>query len=59
MRICGQGPAHSLVGLLTIDFDNKHFYLAYGSTANFQFRIPIAKIDISKEREGPGDRSGP
>ena len=34
-------------------------YLAYGSTANFRFRGPIAKINISKEREGYGDRSGP
>ena len=34
-------------------------YLAYGSTANFQFQGPIAKINISKEREGYGDRSGP
>ena len=34
-------------------------YLAYGSTANFRFRGPITKINISKEREGPGDRSGP
>ena len=34
-------------------------YLAYGSTANFRFRGPIAKIYISKEREGHGVRSGP
>ena len=34
-------------------------YLACGSTANFQFRGPIAKIYISKEREGYGVRSGP
>ena len=34
-------------------------YLAYGSTANFRFRGPIAKINISKERKDYGDRSGP
>ena len=34
-------------------------YLAYGSTANFRFRGPIAKINISKERQDYGDRSGP
>ena len=34
-------------------------YLAYGSTANFQLRGSIAKIYISKEREGHGVRSGP
>ena len=34
-------------------------YLAYGSTANFRLRGPIAKINISKEQEGYGDRSGP
>ena len=34
-------------------------YLAYGSTANFRFRGPIAKNNIPKEREGYGDRSGP
>ena len=34
-------------------------YLAYGSTANFRFRGPIAKINISKERESHGVRSGP
>ena len=33
-------------------------YLAYGSTANFRFRGPIAKIYISKDREGYGVRSG-
>ena len=33
--------------------------LAYGSTANFRFRGPIAKINISKVRKGYGDRSGP
>ena len=33
--------------------------LAYGSTANFQFRGPIAKINISKERQDYGDCSGP
>ena len=33
-------------------------YLAYGSTANFRFLGPIAKIYISKEREGYGVRSG-
>ena len=33
-------------------------YLAYGSTANFRFRGPIAKINILKEREGYGNRSG-
>ena len=34
-------------------------YLAYGSTANFQFRGLIAKINISNEREAYGDHSGP
>ena len=34
-------------------------YLAYGSTANFRFRGSIAKINISKERQDYGDRSGP
>ena len=35
-------------------------YLAYGSTANFRFRGPIAKINnISKERQDYGDRCGP
>ena len=34
-------------------------YLAYGSTANFRFRGPIAKIYISKEWEGHGICSGP
>ena len=34
-------------------------YLAYGSTANFLFRGPIAKINISKECQDCGDRSGP
>ena len=34
-------------------------YLAYGSTANFPFRDPIAKINISKERQDYGDCSGP
>ena len=34
-------------------------YLAYGSTANFLFHGPIAKINISKERQDYGDRSGP
>ena len=34
-------------------------YLAYGGTANFRFRGPIAKINISKERQDYGDRSGP
>ena len=34
-------------------------YLAYGSTANFRFRGPIAKIYISEEREGYGVRSDP
>ena len=34
-------------------------YLAYGSTANFRFQGPIAKINISKERQDYGDRSGP
>ena len=33
-------------------------YLAYGSTANFRFRGSIAKINISKERQDYGDRSG-
>ena len=33
-------------------------YLTYGSTANFRFLGPIAKIYISKEREGYGVRSG-
>ena len=33
-------------------------YLAYGSTANFRFLGTIAKIYISKEREGYGVRSG-
>ena len=33
-------------------------YLAYGSTANFRFLGPIAKIYISKEREGYGVPSG-
>ena len=35
-------------------------YLAYDSTANFQFQGPIAKINnISKERQDYGNRSGP
>ena len=34
-------------------------YLAYGSTANFRFRGLVAKINISKEREGYVDRFGP
>ena len=34
-------------------------YLAYGNTANFRFRGSIAKINISKERQDYGDRSGP
>ena len=34
-------------------------YLTYGSTDNFRFRGPVAKINISKERDGYGDRSGP
>ena len=34
-------------------------YLAYGSTANFRFRGRIAKINISKEWQGYGDRSSP
>ena len=34
-------------------------YLAYGSTANFRFRGPIAKINISKEPQDYGDHSGP
>ena len=34
-------------------------YLAYGSTANFLFLGSIAKINISKERQDYGDRSGP
>ena len=34
-------------------------YLAYGSTANFRFRGSIAKLNISKERQDYGDRSGP
>ena len=34
-------------------------YLAYGSTANFKLRGPIAKINISKELQGYGDRSDP
>ena len=32
--------------------------MAYGSTANFLFLGPIAKIYISKEREGYGVHSG-
>ena len=34
-------------------------YFAYGSTANFWFRYPIASLNISKESTGYGDRSGP
>ena len=34
-------------------------HLAYGSTVKFPFQDPIAKINISKERQGYGDRSGP
>ena len=34
-------------------------YLAYGSTANFRFRGQIASINIPKESQGYGDRSGP
>ena len=34
-------------------------YSAYGSTANFRFQGSIAKINISKERQDYGDRSGP
>ena len=55
-------PARYLAGLLTIDFDHKHSIgriLPYGSTANFLFLGPIAKIYISKEREGYSVRSGP
>ena len=51
-----------LAGLLTIDFDINIpvvVSLAYGSTANFLFRGPIAKINTSKEGEGYGDCSGP
>ena len=48
-----------LAGLLTTEFDRVVVYLAYGSTANFRFQGPIAKINISKERQDYGDRSGP
>ena len=34
-------------------------YLAYGSTVNFGFRGQIASINISKESQVYGDRSGP
>ena len=33
-------------------------YLAYGSTTNFRFLGPIAKIYILKEQKGFGVRSG-
>ena len=52
MRVCGKSPVY-LVGLLTIDFDHKH-----SSGRNFRFRGSIAKINISKERQDYGDRSG-
>ena len=50
MRLTGGPSYHRLRPLV---------YLAYGSTAKFRFRGPIAKIYISKEREGYGVRSGP
>ena len=49
-------------GLLSIDFDQKHSSgRILGLTANFQFRGPIASINISKESQGYGDLlvSGP
>ena len=50
-----------LAGFLTKTLTNIPVvvYLAYGSTVNFLFQGPIAKINISKERQDYGDRSGP
>ena len=59
MHVCGQGPAHLSGGPTSTINIPVVVYLAYGSTVNFQFRGPIAKINISKEREGYSDRSGP
>ena len=59
LLVCGQGPARLSGGPTSTINISVVVYLAYGSTANFLFRGPIAKINISKEREGYGDRSGP
>ena len=63
MRVCGQGPACLSGGLYLTKTSTINIpvvvYLAYGSRANFLFRVPIANINISKERQGYGDCSGP
>ena len=63
MRVCGQGPERLSGGpSYPLDFDHKHSsgrILGLCSTTNFGSQGPIASINILKESQGYGDRSGP